>query len=88
VAPGPGVAAILAELGVAERATALALVTGRATVDELVAALGLPVATVLGTLTLLEMRGLARSAYGRYRPAGRLATVDPAAGRALAKDIP
>lgn len=65
IAPGPGVAAILAELGVAECATALALVSGRTTVDELVAAMGLPVATVLGTLTLLEMRGLARSAYGR-----------------------
>ena len=28
----------------------------------------------LGALTLLELRGLATSTYGRYRPAGRLAT--------------
>ncbi len=71
-------AAALAELGSAERAVARALVAGRATADQLQAATGLPIATVLGTLTLLEIRGLAVSAYGRSRPAGLLATTDPA----------
>ena len=64
----------LIELGATARAIAEALVRGRGTVDELVAATGHSVATVLGALTMLEMRGLATSAYGRYRPAGRLAT--------------
>lgn len=69
--------AVLAELGVTERLVAEALITGRATVDELVAACDLPVASVLGVLTLLEMRGLVIGAYGRYQPAGRLAGVEP-----------
>ncbi|HEX8939621.1 MAG TPA: DNA-processing protein DprA [Candidatus Limnocylindrales bacterium] len=78
-APRAGAAALLAELGEAERASAVALIRGRSTVDELVAATEQPVATVLGTLTLLEMRGLVVTAYGRYRPAGALATLDPSA---------
>jgi predicted Rossmann fold nucleotide-binding protein DprA/Smf involved in DNA uptake len=45
---------------------------GRVTVDELVAVTGLPVATILATLTLLERQGLIVGAYGRYRPAGAL----------------
>ena len=53
------------------------LVAGRSTVDELVAVTGLPVATVLGALTLLEGRGLVHDAYGRYRPTGQLAIVEP-----------
>ncbi len=68
---------ILAELGATERLIALVLLDGRTTVDELVVATELPVATVLGTLTLLEMRGLAIGAYGRYRPSGRLASEEP-----------
>ncbi|HEY7131949.1 MAG TPA: hypothetical protein VH440_06840, partial [Candidatus Limnocylindrales bacterium] len=36
-------------------------------------------ATVLGAITLLEMRGLATSTFGRYRAAGRLASAGPAA---------
>ncbi len=64
----------LVELGAVERQVANALVSGLATVDELHASLSLPVATLLGTLTLLEMRGLVTSAYGRYRPAGTLAS--------------
>ena len=48
------------------------LLAGRATVDELVAATDLPVATVLATLMLLERRGLAVGIHGRYRPAGAL----------------
>ena len=70
--PGPSPAALLAELGPTEARVARLLLGGRSTVDELAFALGLPVATILGTLTLLEMRGLATSAYGRYRPAGAL----------------
>lgn len=65
--------AALAGLGRAEQAVAEALQAGASSVDALVAASGLEVATVLGTLTLLEIRGLVTSAYGRYRAAGRLA---------------
>ena len=61
-------------VGGSERAVAEALVAGRSTADELVATTELPIASVLGVLTLLEMRGLAVAAYGRYRPAGLLAS--------------
>jgi DNA processing protein len=67
----------LSEVGATERAIALHLLDGLATADDLVSATALPVATILGALTLLEMRGLVTSAYGRYRPAGRLATAEP-----------
>jgi DNA processing protein len=60
------------DLGRAEASVAGALVGGLATVDELVAATDLPVATVLAALTMLERRGLATGTYGRYRPSGPL----------------
>ncbi len=66
------VSASLQDLGATEAAVAMALVTGLATVDELVAGVDLPVATVLAALTLLERRGLATGIHGRYRPAGHL----------------
>ena len=66
----------LVELGGTAGRIGRELVAGRATVDELVAVTGLPVATVLGALTLLEDRGLVRDAYGRYRPVGALAVVE------------
>ena len=53
-------------------------------VDDLVNATGLPVATVLGALTMLETRGLVGSAYGRYRPTAALATAIPAGIKAPA----
>ncbi|MFI5226015.1 MAG: hypothetical protein ACHQ3P_05015, partial [Candidatus Limnocylindrales bacterium] len=59
------------ELGAIERAMVRAIGTGAATVDELVGILGEPVATVLGGITLLELRGVVTGAYGRYRLAGR-----------------
>lgn len=65
--------ALLADLGASERLVAVALVAGDTTVDDLVAATDLPVASVLGCLTMLEMRGLVVDAMGRYRPIGRLA---------------
>jgi DNA processing protein len=68
----------LVELGETARMVGEQLVRGRVTADELVAASGLPIASVLAALTLLEVRGLAVGAYGRYRPAGRLAGVGPA----------
>jgi DNA processing protein len=79
IRPGapPSLEAELIELGETARSIAVELVRGRGTLDELVAATGQPVATTLGALTLLELRGLATSAYGRYRPAGRLASTDP-----------
>lgn len=74
----PPVAAVLVELGEGARRVAAALVHGLTTVDELVAATTMPIAAVLGALTLLEARGLAIGSYGRYRPAGRLAAApDP-----------
>jgi DNA processing protein len=68
------VAAVIVELAEGPRRVAAALVRGRTTADELVAATDMPIAAVLASLTILEDRGLAVSAYGRYRPAGRLAS--------------
>ena len=79
----PGVpskaAATLADVGEAAGRIGRELVLGRATVDELVAATGWPVASVLAALTLLERRGLAAGFHGRFRPAGDLVLVDPVA---------
>jgi DNA processing protein len=77
----PGAEATLVELGGTAGRIGRELVAGRATVDELVAVTGLPVATVLGALTLLEGRGLVLGAYGRYRPIGPLAALDPGRSR-------
>jgi DNA processing protein len=66
------------ELGAVERALAEALAGGASTTDDLVRAVRQPVATVLGAITVLEMRGLVVSAYGRHRLAGRLAGASPA----------
>ena len=81
----PGVpskaAATLADVGPAPGRIGRELVLGRATVDELVAATGWPVASVLAALTLLERRGLAAGFHGRFRPAGDLILVDPVAAR-------
>ncbi len=78
----PGVtsdaAATLADVGQAAGRLGRELLKGRSTVDELVAATGWPVASVLAGLTLLERRGLAIGVYGRFRPAGGLAVADPA----------
>lgn len=78
----PGVssnaAATLVEIGPAGGRIGRELVLGRATVDELVAVTGWPVASVLAALTLLERHGLAAGIHGRFRPAGALAAADPA----------
>jgi DNA processing protein len=73
----PGMAATLADVGPAAGRIGRELVRGRATVDELVAATGWPVASVLAALTLLERRGLALGVHGRFRPAGSLAGAEP-----------
>jgi DNA processing protein len=65
--------ATISVLGETAGRIAARLVDGLATVDELVAATGLPVATVLATLTLLERDHLAVGVHGRFRPAGTLA---------------
>ena len=70
---GPGVASTLADVGAAAGRIGRELARGRTTVDELVAATGWPVASVLAALTLLERRGLAVGVHGRFRPAGALA---------------
>ncbi|MEP6639289.1 MAG: DNA-processing protein DprA [Chloroflexota bacterium] len=81
----PGVsrdaAATLSGVGEAAARLGRELVKGRATVDELVAATGWPVASVLAGLTLLERRGLAVGVHGRFRPAGGLAGVNPRTAR-------
>ena len=74
---GPSLAAVLALLGRSERAVAGALTEGATSVDELAERTGLAVPSVLGTLTLLEIRGLVSGAYGRYRAAGVLAGAAP-----------
>ena len=70
----PSLEAELIELGQTAREVARALLATRGTLDDLVAATGHEVATVLGAITLLELRGLATTTYGRYRAAGRLAS--------------
>lgn len=73
----PSPAAVLASLGPAEAAVATILADGSATIDDLARGSGFPVATVLGTLTVLELRGLACGGAGRYRLTGALAALDP-----------
>jgi DNA processing protein len=73
----PSLEAELIELGQTAREVARALLETRGTLDELVAATGHEVATVLGAITLLELRGLVTTTYGRYRAAGRLASAAP-----------
>lgn len=75
----PSVGAELIELGETATTIGRALVSGHGSLDELVAATGHAPATVLGALTLLEMRGLVTTTYGRYRAAGRLAAAAPGA---------
>jgi len=70
---GAGRSAILASLGPVELLLAHQLTRGPTTTDQLAAATSLSGASVLSALTLLELRGLVRSAYGRYAPAGALA---------------
>jgi DNA processing protein len=69
----PSAEALLLDVGPAARRVAEAILAGYPTADEIVAVTGLPIAAVLGTLTVLEMRGLVAGAYGRYSPAGPLA---------------
>ncbi len=69
--------AALAVLGGVEAEVAAALIEGLTTADELAVRTGRPVATILGTLTVLEMRGLVASVYGRFRPTGALAAAPP-----------
>jgi len=78
VAPPPSASAELIELGPTAREVATALIEGNGSIDELAVATGHSPATILGAITLLEMRGLATSTYGRYRAAGRLASAMPA----------
>src|ERR1035437_9804135 len=72
--PSAGRAAVLASLGISERALAAELARGPATADQLAARTSMSPASVLSAITLLELRGLVTGAYGRYSPAGSLAT--------------
>jgi DNA processing protein len=69
-----GKASVMASLGPAERALAVQLVRGPATVDLLALKTAMAPAAVLSALTLLELRGLVSAAYGRYAPSGALAS--------------
>jgi DNA processing protein len=94
----PSLEAELIELGQTAREVARALLATHGTLDELVAATGHEVATVLGAITLLELRGLVTTTYGRYRAAGRLASAAtpstapsgrrPSASRTAARGAP
>ena len=79
--PGAGRAAVLATLGPTELALAEQLIRGPATADQLSHRTSLAAASVLSALTLLELRGLARCAYGRYSPSGALASWSGAGSR-------
>ncbi|MEZ0239908.1 MAG: DNA-processing protein DprA [Chloroflexota bacterium] len=73
VAPSGALArAALEGLRPTEQTVASALLDGSRTVDAVVATTGLPVATVLATLTLLERRGAVVGRHGRYQPDGEL----------------
>ncbi len=76
-----GLDALMLDLGQAEAVVAGALVGGAGTLDDLVAATSLAPASVLGALTLLEMRGLVVDALGRYRALGPLAGASPTQAR-------
>ena len=65
-------AATLQGIGPTEASIAGHVVRGRVTVDEIVAAAQLPVATVLAALAMLEQRGFVVGVHGRFRPAGTL----------------
>jgi predicted Rossmann fold nucleotide-binding protein DprA/Smf involved in DNA uptake len=82
-AMGPARASILASLGPAERSLAEQLASGAATADQLASRTALSSAAVLSALTLLELRGLATGAYGRYSPSGALAGWPGARGERL-----
>ena len=85
----PKLEAVLVELGPTARDIGAALVSGRGSLDELVAATGLEPATVLGALTVLELHGFATTTYGRYRAAGQLAAVTPGEiGERTARRLP
>ena len=77
----PGVpdtaAATLVEVGEAAGRIGREVLRGRATVDELVAVTGWPVASVLTALTMLERHGLVVGIHGRFRASGPLAGADP-----------
>ena len=80
----PPIAAVALDVPDRERRILLALDRGATTVDELVAATGLPVAAILAGLTGLEGRGLAEEVHGRYRIPSQVVSsvagiVDPAA---------
>jgi len=70
---GAGRAAVLASLAPVERALAELLVEGPASADDLSRRTSLGAAAILSALTLLELRGLAAGAGGRYVPTGALA---------------
>jgi DNA processing protein len=72
-------ASTLVEVGDAASRVGREVLRGRATVDELVAVTGWPVASVLAALTILERHGLVAGVHGRFRAAGPLAAADPTA---------
>jgi DNA processing protein len=80
------VAATLSTVGDVAGRIGREIVLGRATVDEIAASTGQPVATILAGLTMLERAGLVVGIHGRFRPSGSLATVDPAAARQRPRD--
>ena len=77
--------ALLSDLGTTEGLVANALADGPGTLDRLVEATGLAPGTVLGAITLLEIRGLVDDTLGRYRPAGALASSLSARRRSRAR---
>jgi hypothetical protein len=85
----PSLEAELIELGSTAREVARALLSTQGTLDELVLATGHETATVLSAITLLELRGMATTTYGRYLAAGRLASAaSPPSKSRKARTVP
>jgi DNA processing protein len=73
---GAAAHAVLADLPAVAAAIARWVAGGSRSTDELMRRTGLPVASVLAAVTLLEDRGLVRAAYGRYHLAGELVDLE------------
>jgi DNA processing protein len=82
----PSLEAELIGLGETAREVARALLTTDGTLDQIVATTRHEPATVLSAITLLELRGLVTTTYGRYRAAGHLASAGTASAAFRRRD--
>jgi hypothetical protein len=76
LAAGVAARAALADLPATAAAIARWVAAGSRSTDELMSRTGLPIASILAAVTLLEDRGLVRAAYGRYHLSGELVDLE------------